>query len=207
MKGTLNNVGSIYVLQNKGMKGFYKIGITERDIDVHVSELTKVSGIPYPFELVYSYPVGNYKEAERALHQAFDKQRSNKNREFFKIDPADIKPLIEFISKSTTLSVIPSKTKEVKLKSSSNTSIKTSKQLGKSIVEKAREKVLYKRQQRLLHKELFDENLIKGGNPIKSSRQSSRPQISPNNNKALEDGISLSEGNPYRFIPTFNRRR
>lgn len=103
MNDRQSKIGIIYVLKNKSMQGFYKIGITQRDIHSKIAELSNNSGVSDPFELVYGYPVGNCKEAEKALHKAFDKQGWPQNKEFFKINPHDIKPLIEFISKSTTM--------------------------------------------------------------------------------------------------------
>ena len=81
--------GIVYVLTNPVMPGIVKIGMTERsDIDKRLRELY-TTGVPVPFECAYACMV-NAKDCakiEKALHKAFEPDRVNANREFFRIKP------------------------------------------------------------------------------------------------------------------------
>lgn len=70
------------------MPGIVKIGMTSRaDMDNRLKELY-TTGVPQPFECVYACKVDCFKELEQALHEAFEPQRINPNREFFRIKPS-----------------------------------------------------------------------------------------------------------------------
>lgn len=77
------NKGIVYLLTNECMPGIVKIGMTSRaDMDNRLKELY-TTGVPQPFECVYACKVDCFKELEQALHEAFEPQRINPNREFF----------------------------------------------------------------------------------------------------------------------------
>ena len=97
------NVGTIYVLKNKYMKGLYKIGITNRPVEQRIAEINNHEGVPYPFELEYRTEIGDYQEAEKVLHNALNKNRIHPKKEFFRINPENLKPLLNYISKSTNI--------------------------------------------------------------------------------------------------------
>lgn len=79
------NKGIVYLLTNECMPGIVKIGMTSRaDMDNRLKELY-TTGVPQPFECVYACKVDCFKELEQALHEAFEPQRINPNREFFRI--------------------------------------------------------------------------------------------------------------------------
>ena len=79
--------GIVYILSNPAMPGIYKIGITSRnDIKHRLKELYTTS-VPVPFECEYAGRVDDCKKVESALHYAFDPERINPQREFFKTDP------------------------------------------------------------------------------------------------------------------------
>jgi hypothetical protein len=48
------------------------------------------TGVPVPFECAFACQVKDASEAEKALHIAFDMTRINPNREFFKLEPANV---------------------------------------------------------------------------------------------------------------------
>ena len=69
------------------MPDLVKIGMTRRsEITSRLKELYS-TGVPFPFECAYAVTVNDAQQVEDALHQAFDPNRENKYREFFKIDP------------------------------------------------------------------------------------------------------------------------
>lgn len=79
------NKGIVYLLTNECMPGIVKIGMTSRaDMDNRLKELY-TTGVPQPFECVYACKVDCFKELEQALHEAFEPQRINPNREFFEL--------------------------------------------------------------------------------------------------------------------------
>lgn len=89
--------GFVYILSNSAMPGIYKIGITTRnDIQTRIRELFTTS-IPVPFECVYACKVENYKKVESAIHFAFDPERVNPQREFFKTDPDRVIAILNLV--------------------------------------------------------------------------------------------------------------
>jgi hypothetical protein len=89
--------GFVYILSNSAMPGIYKIGITTRnDIQTRIRELFTTS-IPVPFECVYACKVDNCKKVESAIHFAFDPERINPQREFFKTDPDRVIAILNLV--------------------------------------------------------------------------------------------------------------
>ena len=89
--------GIVYLLTNPCMPGLVKIGMTtQEDIDKRMRELY-TTGVPVPFECQFACKVNNKDCAkiEKALHTAFDPQRVNKNREFFRINVEQAKAILE----------------------------------------------------------------------------------------------------------------
>lgn len=84
------DTGIVYVLTNDSMPGLVKIGMTTRkDLSQRLNELY-TTGVPQQFECAFACEVEaeKCKDLEKALHTAFDPQRVNPNREFFKIKPS-----------------------------------------------------------------------------------------------------------------------
>ena len=89
--------GIVYVLSNPAMPNLVKIGkTTQADPQVRVSQLYTV-GVPLPFECEIAVRVEDEAACERALHAAFADRRINPSREFFELDPEDIKPLLRLL--------------------------------------------------------------------------------------------------------------
>lgn len=82
------------------MPGLVKIGMTaQEDIDKRMKELY-TTGVPVPFECQYACKVkkSDCGKIERALHTAFDPQRINANREFFKIKVEQAMAILELFN-------------------------------------------------------------------------------------------------------------
>ena len=89
--------GIVYLLTNPCMPGLVKIGMTaQEDIDKRMKELY-TTGVPVPFECQFACRVNNKDcvKIEKALHTAFDPQRVNKNREFFRFNLEQAKAILE----------------------------------------------------------------------------------------------------------------
>jgi hypothetical protein len=70
-----------------------KIGITQ-DLAGRLSTLYS-SGVPFPFQCIFACEVENYDVVEKDLHNALKDYRVNIKREFFKIEPELIIPLLK----------------------------------------------------------------------------------------------------------------
>ena len=79
------------------MPGLVKIGMTaQEDIDKRMKELY-TTGVPVPFECQFACRVkkSDCVKIEKALHTAFEPQRINANREFFRIQVNQAKAILE----------------------------------------------------------------------------------------------------------------
>lgn len=98
-------MGIVYVLTNPAMEGLVKIGITTRStLENRMGELYS-TGVPVPFKCEIAVEVDDEMSVESVLHKAFAKFRVNPRREFFEVDPEDIKPLIALLGKEISLDV------------------------------------------------------------------------------------------------------
>lgn len=89
--------GIVYLLTNPVMPGLVKIGMTaQEDIDKRMKELY-TTGVPVPFECQFACRVkkSDCVKIEKALHTAFEPQRINANREFFRIQVNQARAILE----------------------------------------------------------------------------------------------------------------
>ena len=89
--------GIVYLLSNPYMPGLVKIGMTKQeDLEKRMKELY-TTGVPVAFKCEFACRVNNKDCAkiEKALHTAFEPQRINKNREFFKINVEQARAILE----------------------------------------------------------------------------------------------------------------
>ena len=85
----------VYVLQNEAMPGLIKIGIThDEQVDKRLQTLY-TTGVPLPFECIWAGEVDDCAEIERLIHNAFSDFRINPKREFFKLKPERVIPLLK----------------------------------------------------------------------------------------------------------------
>ena len=83
--------GFVYVMINPSIEGMVKIGMTTRDPNERVKELSAPTGVPTPFILVYYKQFSDCHLAEEVIHKRLKDRgyRVNDNREFFKMSPTD----------------------------------------------------------------------------------------------------------------------
>ncbi len=77
----------IYILINEAMPGYVKIGRTSINLAQRVRDLSVSTSVPLPFTVFYACKVNDANFVEHQLHDAFDNNRVNPRREFFKIAP------------------------------------------------------------------------------------------------------------------------
>lgn len=88
----------IYILTNPSMPGLVKVGITD-NLKERMGTLSSYSSTPVLFECFYACEVDDAKEAEKRIHKAFDANRINPRREFFRINPESIREILKLIEK------------------------------------------------------------------------------------------------------------
>ncbi len=84
----------VYILTNEAMDGLVKIGRTTTSVEQRIKELDNTS-VPLPFQCFYAGEVKDSAFVESHLHQAFSDKRVRGNREFFRIDPNQVKAAIK----------------------------------------------------------------------------------------------------------------
>jgi hypothetical protein len=87
--------GFIYILSNESMPGIYKIGMTTRDPEQRVKELSGSTSIPTSFKLEDAWHTSDMANIEQEIHQHLDYLRVNTQREFFKGDLAFLKEVVQ----------------------------------------------------------------------------------------------------------------
>lgn len=92
--------GFIYVLSNPSMDGIYKIGMTVRDVEQRVKELSKSTSIPTPFNIEIVFHSDAPYEDEQRIHSLLSKFRISDSREFFKCELREIVNICREITQS-----------------------------------------------------------------------------------------------------------
>jgi hypothetical protein len=82
--------GYIYVLSNPSMPGLLKIGRTSRSVEQRAAELSSATGVPEPFNILFSVLVPDCISGEVAVHSRFEFSRHNTSKEFFKADATEV---------------------------------------------------------------------------------------------------------------------
>ena len=98
MKGINMSKEIVYVLQNEAMPGLIKIGITQQEGVGKRLQTLYTTGVPLPFECIWAGEVDDCKEVESIIHNAFSDFRVNPKREFFKLKPERVIPLLKKLS-------------------------------------------------------------------------------------------------------------
>lgn len=83
----------IYILTNEAMYGLVKIGRTTTSVEQRIKELDNTS-MPLPFQCFFAGEVTDSASVESNLHKAFSNARVRNNREFFRIDPNQVRSAI-----------------------------------------------------------------------------------------------------------------
>ena len=75
--------GTVYILLNPKFPDLIKIGRTSRDPNKRVKELSRQTGVPADFIIIYDELVNNCEEIETLMHDKFAGYREVRNKEFF----------------------------------------------------------------------------------------------------------------------------
>ncbi|MSR16677.1 MAG: GIY-YIG nuclease family protein [Methylococcaceae bacterium] len=91
-----NNRDYIYVLANSAMPDLVKVGKTTRTPAERAAELSKVTGVPTPFIVVYEQLVDDCTAAEEFVHTMLQQKgyRESDNREFFRAPVSEVIQII-----------------------------------------------------------------------------------------------------------------
>ena len=84
----------VYVLTNEAMEGLVKIGHTTNSIEQRMRQLD-TTGVPLPFQCFHAAEVANAALVEGRLHRIFVDKRIRRNREFFRVDPNQVREAIQ----------------------------------------------------------------------------------------------------------------
>jgi T5orf172 domain len=89
---------TVYVLTNPAMPNIVKIGFTRAsDVGQRISELSRSTAVPLPFECVFACNVPDARKVEQALHAAFAPDRINPSREFFRTKAGQVVAILELL--------------------------------------------------------------------------------------------------------------
>jgi hypothetical protein len=80
--------GYIYVATNPAHVGIVKIGKSDSP-NTRIKKLSNHSGVPAPFQIIFSQRLYDYHRIERVIHRTLHSVRNSANREFFKIAPEE----------------------------------------------------------------------------------------------------------------------
>ncbi|GAA0372376.1 GIY-YIG nuclease family protein [Streptomyces blastmyceticus] len=75
--------GVIYILTNPLIPGIVKIGRTARSVTERVREISRPTGVPADYEVIYDQVVGDAHAAEKEIHTLLRPHRINPQKEFF----------------------------------------------------------------------------------------------------------------------------
>jgi hypothetical protein len=81
----------VYVLGNEYMPGLLKIGYTYNDPQIRASQISKSTGVPEKFKVLFYGRCFNGMRVEKAVHDLLKKYRINNSKEFFKISLEEAK--------------------------------------------------------------------------------------------------------------------
>ena len=93
----------VYLAKNPAYKDddgklLIKIGLTSKDINQRMKDLSKDTGVPKPFECIHLFKCKNAKEVEDELHFIFKDLRYYERREFFAVDPKCVVKVLSFMN-------------------------------------------------------------------------------------------------------------
>ena len=85
----------VYILTNRVMPGLIKIGYTDKTPKIRAAMLSKATGVPAKFEVVWSFPCFNGIRLEEEVHRKLSEYRVARDREFFNIPIEQAKLVIQ----------------------------------------------------------------------------------------------------------------
>lgn len=88
------DIGYVYIMINESMKDTIKIGVS-KDTLIRAKQL-RTTGVPSPFEVIYSIHVYEPYEIEKLIHTFLASKRIDPRRKFFKqVNVSEVIHLIE----------------------------------------------------------------------------------------------------------------
>ncbi|WP_287771491.1 GIY-YIG nuclease family protein [Megasphaera sp.] len=126
--------GYVYALVNPSMPGIVKIGMTTRNPEERVAELSDATGVPTPFILAYYTDFSDCETAERQIHAVLQEKgyRISDNREFFRLSSKEAIDCILSLKNSQSIS-------EYVLRKSSKKNKNQNVSLAKSLIKEGDE--------------------------------------------------------------------
>lgn len=90
-------IGFVYILLNPAFPRQIKIGRTRAESNKRAKDLSRQTGVPHDFLVLYDEMVSDAEEVERLMHDKFADSRIHRNKEFFFATPKDaIRALQQF---------------------------------------------------------------------------------------------------------------
>jgi hypothetical protein len=99
--------GYVYVLLNTAMDGIVKIGSTTDSSEARAADISRATGVPTAFLVVYEEFVPDCKEAERRVHARLAQARVNPRREFFRVPPKVAVKVVQEVAREFITPVSP----------------------------------------------------------------------------------------------------
>jgi hypothetical protein len=90
----------VYIMANSSMPKMLKIGYTKNDPEERAVQLSKSTGVPMLFNVVYSYSCFNGERIEKEVHKQLKQKRVRGEREFFYVSLDEAKQVIKKIGES-----------------------------------------------------------------------------------------------------------
>jgi len=87
----------IYILVNSTMPNLVKIGFTDKTPDKRAEQISRSTGVPLKFSVVYAFRCFNAHALEIELHKYLKDYRVNNDREFFQISVEEAKAAITLL--------------------------------------------------------------------------------------------------------------
>lgn len=82
----MSDSGYIYVAENPLFRdNIFKIGFTARNLNVRMKELSRPTGVPDDYQLVYWEELENPRQVEKMIHDELADYRHKKGKEIFKL--------------------------------------------------------------------------------------------------------------------------
>ena len=80
--------GFIYLLGNRAMPCFYKIGCTQGSPHARAQQLSGATGVPFSFDVLLYIEIADFQRHEQRIHHELQDFRASNKREFFCFGPA-----------------------------------------------------------------------------------------------------------------------
>jgi hypothetical protein len=100
--GTLKPIEYVYVLVNESIHGMVKIGMTTRGVDQRAKEISGATGVPTPWEVVFSFKCYKSYELEQEIHEYLNAVRVSENREMFRLTPNQAMEVVKKLGEKYT---------------------------------------------------------------------------------------------------------